>query len=446
MKRQRFFVGMFSVLLAMGLLSAVAAPALAAPAQPSTTRVVMEPPGAKELGKPFLLSGILQKESGEPIGNKPILFNLDGDYLGQARTDGNGRFQLRVGKDLEAGTYSLEVVFNGGHLLEKSVATTALQIRPAEVRVQTVPPVAGVTFQMDGRTFVSAADGSARIAISKTGEYRLQVLTEQYQNPSQRIEFGRWAEESYQPSRDIRVPTDGVIEVGLYVYHQVGQTFVDLDGFPVDPSRITRLTIKNAQGEVFTFPDGQPRWLPASRIARRSLGLEETKLLYSVMSVTVDGSNVVNQAQQRFYAGADNTWQISLLLYSLDVTARDGLFGTPVGKAVKLEFPDGRVESFPLNAAGKAEIHSLARGIYTMQLDGVSGMVPRAPVALSSNQVVTTKVVTNLDIAVVAALGLMAALALFFYGRPWILRLIAHHVGLRQRTDQRSRWVSIHDN
>ena len=119
------------------------------------------------------------------------------------------------------------------------------------------------------------------------------------------------------------MPSDTIIQVGLNIFHKVNLKFVDLDGFPVDPSRITSISIRSIQGDVFTLKPGDTPWLPASRTARYQTGLEKTDLLYSVNSVTIDGSNVVNSAQQRFYAKTDDTWSISLLLYSLHITARD---------------------------------------------------------------------------------------------------------------------------
>jgi archaellum component FlaF (FlaF/FlaG flagellin family) len=230
-------------------------------------------------------------------------------------------------------------------------------------------------------------------------------------------------EESYEPFQDIQVPTDKVIQVGLNVYQLVGQSFVDLDGNPVDPSRVTKFTIRSIQGDVFEFTDGQPRWIPASRTARRVNGLEESKLLYSVIEVMVDGSNVVNKSQQRFYTHPGDAWEISLLFYTMHVDARDGLFGNKLGKSVNLEFPDGSVKNYPLKN-GVAEITSLPRGIYTIEFVGIKGMSNRTPVALSRDQDVHTKVITYLDMVVVGLLGILVALGMLLYGRPGLLRVL----------------------
>lgn len=375
-----------------------------------------------KLGDSFDLSGSIKDFYGRPVADKSILFSMDDEYLGQIRSDKDGNFQWKFKKQLNAGTYVVTASSKVTSYLAGTSSSITFNITPAELQIQTVPAIAGVAFQLDDKIFFSGADGSASTMISKIGTYHLSVLTDKYNKPFERIEFGRWLEESYQPFKDIQVPTDGVIQVGLNVYHLVGQSFVDLDGNPVDPSRVTKFTIRSIQGDVFELTDGQPRWIPSSRIARRVNGLEESKLLYSVIDVMVDGSNVVNQSQQRFYANPGDNWKISLLFYSMSVDARDGLFGNPLGDSVNLQFPDGTVKSYPLDKNGVAEIHSLPRGIYTIEFVGIKGMSNRTPVALSRDQEVHTKVITNVDMGVAGAAGMILALGLLFYGRPGLIR------------------------
>jgi hypothetical protein len=299
---------------------------------------------------------------------------------------------------------------------------------------------------MDGRQFVSGQDGVASILIAKAGLHRLTVNAELYSNPVQRITFARWLDENYQPFHDIQVPDNKAIIVGLNVFYKVNQTFVDLSGKPVDPSRITGITIKSAQGDIFNYQQGQTEWVPSSRIARRSTGLEQTKLLYSVMGVTVDGSNVVIAAQQRFFTAPSEIWKIALTLYAIQLNGRDLLFGSPVGKAVSLVFPNGRKESYPLNQAGSVGIPFLARGIYQVQLTGTKGLDNISPVALSKNQVVNENVITYLDLEVTGAAGLFVALGLLLFGRPWLLVAKKYRVKFKSYRVQQAEWVSIHEN
>lgn len=444
MKRPSFSTLLFSGLLAFALLGGLATPVSATAqisSQPTSrypsfashhryllppkivTYITLEEPASADLGKPFTLSGSIKDQSGKPVVNKPILFTIDGEYLGQTRSNEEGIFERKFTKGLDAGTYKLTATSNATHTLEAAVTNATLKILPAKVRVQTVPAISGIPFQMNGIRFVSGKDGYATVEIDKSGQYRLEVLTDQYHSTTKRIEFARWLEESYQPYQDIQVPTDKVIQVGFNVYHLIGQSFFDLDGLAVPPQRVAEFSIRSAQGDMFVLHDGQPRWIPASRVARRALGLEETQLLYSVLSVTIDGSNVVNQSQQRFYTYPIENWPISLLLYSMRISAKDGLFGSPVGKSVNVEFPDGHVENYPLDENGTVEIRSLARGNYYTELVGTYGLSNRNPVALSRNQDVNTKVVTYFDIASVSLLGIVLALGLLLYGRRSILNI-----------------------
>jgi len=390
------------------------------------------------LAEPIILTGLLKDMStGLAIPNKTVTFTSNGIILGQTHTDAQGGFQVEIHKDLPAGSYVVTASFKGAHLLNPASNVISFKILPATVNVQTVPAVSGITFQMDGQQFVSGPDGMATVDINQAGVYRLSVLLDQYKNPSQQVEFGRWSIESYQPSRDVQVPSDSVIQVGLNIYHKVNLKFVDLDNYPVDLSRIGSISIRSVQGDVFDLKPGETPWLPASRTARRQNGLQETDLLYSINSVIIDGSNVVNSSQQRFYAKLDDTWSISLLLYTLNISVKDGLFAAPVGKSINLVYPDGQNVHFDLDNAGNAQIHTLARGIYHVSLIGVKGLGTSTPVALSRNQAVTMRIITPLDFAISGLTMMGISLGLIFYGRPWLLGYIFRikHLSFRKSMD-----------
>ncbi len=445
MKNNRRLVPLIALVISF-LFSLISTPAFASThlkVKPKNTAIELNSVPPVGLADSFSINGRIIVAGGNPLPEAHVAFYLDGMYIGQAESSLTGLFSLKVNKDFPAGSHTLSASYNGSHLYVKAAASTALVIKPTEVVVQAVPPIAGLSFKLDGRKFTTNRDGLAKIYVNRVGQYRLDVLVDEYQNPSMKIEFGRWSEEDYQPYRTIRVPSDEVIPVGINVFHQVKQDFVDLAGYPIEPGRITEYTIKSAQGDVFTFTDSDPHWLPASRIARRITGLEETKLLYSVIKVIVDGSNVVNQAQQRFYTEPNGTWDTTVMLYSMQISARDGIFDSPVGKLVNLEYPDGKIVSYPLDSAGNAEIHSLARGLYTFRLTGINGLSPKTPVALSRDQVVNIKVITYLDIAIVGILAILLMLGLLIYGRPWLINSV-----LRKKRGLvlDHQWKSIHEN
>jgi hypothetical protein len=418
MSKPSFFTFIFAGLLAFGILLGSTLPVAAARGvyKAPTVITITKLPGIN-LGEPFILSGFIKTEAGAPVANKSIGFTINGRSLGQARSNSKGYFQRKFTNNPLAGTYTIIASTTATHYLLGTSTSTTLEISPVDVRIQTVPAIPGVTFKMAGQEFVSGEDGVANISIGYVGKYQLSVLVNQYVNPDQRIEFARWTDETYKPTQLVQVPTNKVIEVGFNVYQKVGQSFVDLAGYPVPSERIKQFTIKSAQGDVFVLKDGQPRWLPASRIARRQSGLEATPLMYSVISMMVDGANVVNQSQQQFYAHPNDTWQISLILYSLSVRANDGLFGSSVGKSVDLVYPDGHTKNYPFNRDGTVAIHALARGNYTVEVMDAKGLRQVIPVALSRSQTVDIKVPTTLDLLVASSSIFLVALGLFLFGR-----------------------------
>jgi predicted RNA-binding Zn-ribbon protein involved in translation (DUF1610 family) len=158
------------------------------------------------------------------------------------------------------------------------------------------------------------------------------------------------------------------------------------------------------------------------RVIRLNNGLEETKILYSVMSVIIDGSNVVSQAQQRFYVHQNDVWTVKLLLYSARFTARDALFHFPIGTGIQMEYPDGDVQSFNFNSNQQHTSTGLARGIYRVTVIGAKGFAPPTPIALSRNQDVELMVFSYLDMGVLLSIGVILALGLLFFGRPHLIR------------------------
>ncbi len=237
---------------------------------------------------------------------------------------------------------------------------------------------------------------------------------------------------------------DKPLQVGLQVSYRIGQTFIDLQNKPVDISRITSITMKSSQGTTYTFNDGSPRWLPASLVTRRVGGLETVEIQYSVMSVVVDGSNVVSQAQQRFFGHAGDTWPIQLLLFSARFSAKDAFLGFPVGNGVILEYPDGTRQRFGFSKDRSVSVSSLARGIYHVQVTGVSGLTPVTPVALSQDQDMALSILTRLDIFMAGTVGTLFALSLILIGRTQILRSRQRKAPAFQK-QQAPNWSSLHE-
>jgi hypothetical protein len=389
--------------------------------QPSPTVLRIIPVGTQPLGKIFTLSALLTTPQAQPVGGGTVNFLAGGVYLSQARTNGQGIATILVNEDFEAKEYTFRAIFEGNKDYDSSSGSLAVSIQPADVVVQTVPPLEGIQFRLNGNPFVSGADGSAHILVSKTGTYALDVLTDNSKGARRKVDFSRWEDEVYNPTRLIKVPSDKPIQVGFEVSYQVGQNFVDLQNQPVDLARILSITLKSSQGSTYTFADGKSRWLPASLVTRRAIGLDVVPIQYSVMSVMVDGSNVVSQAQQRFYPHPGEIWPVQLLLFSVQVSAKDTFLGSPLGTGVALDYPDGSRQKFLFDKNHSVTIQSLARGIYHVQVIGASGFTPSTPVALSQNEVIALDVLSRIDIFAAVTLAVFFALGLVVIGRMQIL-------------------------
>jgi predicted RNA-binding Zn-ribbon protein involved in translation (DUF1610 family) len=324
----------------------------------------------------------------------------------------------------EVGTYALVARFKGSKApsLGASNATADLVVTPALIEVHVMPPLPNIKFALGNQIFSSDDYGVARVEVQKAGKYHLELLPLETNSPDIQMAFGRWADDYFVPSRDIEIPLKKPLEVGLEVSYQVDQTFVDLKGKPVELSRISSITLKGSNGATYTFEDKLPHWLPAGRVIRLNNGLEETKILYSVISVVIDGSNVVSQAQQRFYVNPNDVWTVKLLLYTARFTAHDALFRFPIGAGIRMEYPDGDVQTFKFNSRQDQTISGLARGIYRVMVIGADGFAPPTPIALSRNQDVDLMVFSYMDMGVLLSIGIILALGLLFFGRPHLIR------------------------
>ena len=416
--------GALTIIL-ISLFSFASPVAAKAPAATVGTTLTIEPPIPVSVGNPAFIVLKLVSSKGEPVADQPIELFVNGIRERRARTDASGTATVRVTRD-EAGAYALSATFKGSRApsLGSSKAAADLVVSPAMVEIIVTPQLPGIKFSLDGKVFASDVYGVARIQVSQAGKYQLDILPLEVKDENIQMHFGRWGDDEFATSRQIEIPLQKPLEVGFEVSYKVSQTFVDLDYQPVDSSRITSITYKGSNGATFTFEDTGPHWLPAGRVIRLNNGLQETKILYSVMSVVIDGANVVSQAQQRFYVHENDLWNLQVLLYAVRFTANDALFGFPIGNGILMEYPDGDVQTYTFDPEHGYEIDGLARGIYRVTVTGAQGYAPPTPIALSRDQDVQLMVFSYLDMGFLASIGLLLSVGLLAYGRPYIFKQI----------------------
>ncbi len=401
---------------------------------PSRLKITI--PSNQPVGERVMVDAALVNIEGQPLPNKVLILSIDGESVRRIRTDDKGRAEIYVGRNLKPGTYEVEVVSEATVAYASSTATGELVINPAVLAIQTVPPLPDISFILDDQIRNTDENGLVQFEVSSMGTYSLDLapLPESGDDAPMLIQFERWADGVFFPNREIELKGDKQLFVGFSLSHRVGVSFVDLTGRAVDPARVSSYTLKSSHGTRFTYTDSQPRWLKANRVARLSNGLEATEIQYAVENVIIDGTNVVNQNQQRFVVQHDDTWPVELLLYSAHIRARDAVFGFPIGTAIELHYPEGHVQTFELDENGEVFIDSLARGDYKMRTIGVAGVAPVTPVSLSRDQDVELKVLSRFDISIGLGLGILIALGLLFFGRPqMIVTPVAALAGLAGR-------------
>jgi hypothetical protein len=342
-----------------------------------------------------------------------------------------------LGRELPAGAYQVVLHTQETEAYRSSETAGVLTIRPAKLTIRTLPPLPSIGFSLDGRHFYSNEQGIAQIEVATSGTFPLQVLplAAGTEGAPVQIKFDRWADGVFYPEREVTIRSDRTLDVGFALSHQVGLAFVDRAGEPVDPARISSLTLKSSTGTRYTYSDATPKWRTANRVARLSNGLEVTPIQYSVESLIVDGTNVVNQNQQRYIVTGTETWTVELLLYSMRVRASDAVLGFPLGIGIELTYPDQHTKFFAFDENNEVYVTSLARGQYKVRVAGASGMAPLTPVSLSRDQDVMLKVLSTLDMALGMTGGIIAALGMLLYGRPmlvvvpvrWLCRLFVVH-------------------
>jgi hypothetical protein len=420
-----FRAGIALTVIALSLFSSVSAAEAKDRAATVGTTLTIEPPVPVSVGNPAFIVLKLISTKGEPVADQPVELWVDGERERRTRTDATGTATIRVERGI-AGTYALSALFKGSKSpsLGSSQAEAGLVVSPAVVEIIVTPPLPDIKFSLDGRIFASDDYGVARVNVKEAGKYTVDVLPQEDKGENIQLHFGRWADDAFEPTREIEVPLKKPLQVGFDVSYQVSQQFVDLDRLPVDSSRINSITYKGSNGATFTFEDTGSHWLPAGRVIRLHNGLQETKILYSVMSIVIDGANVVSQAQQRFYVHENDLWTIQVLLYSARFTARDALFGFPIGTGIHMEYPDGDVQEYSFDPTEGYLLEGLARGIYKVTVTGAEGYAPPTPIALSRSQDVELMVFSYLDMGFLVSIGLLLSVGLLWYGRPYIFTQI----------------------
>lgn len=353
-----------------------------------------------------------------PVNNARLRVLIDGVEIRQVRTNVQGLATVRTARDEVAGTREIVVEFDGTRQLAPASSATQLVILPWTLFVETVPATEGVVFTVGDATFTSDADGIAQLDIQQAGTLSVQFEKYSGLDPEIQVEFDRWGPSGFSIETTFKAPSTRRLQAGLLISNQVSFAFVDPLGSQVAPGRVSSVTLRSNTGTIYVFEDVGPQWVHANMLAQRSQGtISSSPVSYALQSVFIDGSNVVNESQQRFDVVTNTYWTMDVLLFSATMQARDAFFGFPVGSGFRLNYPDGQTVDVPADQQAAARVDALARGHYEMGVTGAPGLAPPAPVAMVRDQDVTFKVITWFDIVFVAVAAFAIAAGLLAVGR-----------------------------
>ena len=374
-----------------------------------------------DLDATLAVGGFLRADAG-------LHFIIDNVERRMVRTNASGVAHFRLRGVLAAGVHRLVVSYAGTKAYSYSApasATATFEVAPLIITIQTVPTVPGVTLTLDGaKNYVTDAAGQTLIGVTRAGIHALAVSVPA-PDATSRITFVRWSDDSWNPSRVIRVIQDLSISVGLRAAYLTRIEFVGLDLSPLDQTRVSDVVISGPNAELLQLQyPFDPIWLQTPMPAKHSGegGLHITAAPYSVSQAKYVRLNVASTGKERFTPGPGQTWNIKLLLFTLSLGAKDAIFGTTLYNSIKLVGPTGRIQNVALNGQPRVSL-VLSRGNYSAQVLA-SGVTPVATIALSRSQLVVIPVITPIDLFTIALVLIVIMGAVFVAGRGkfWAVR------------------------
>lgn len=400
--RRGGLVGIVAPVLAALVVSLVAVSPLRA--AETVTLITVDPPAPVAWGSRATVSAHLWLDGGIPVAGHHLNLHVAGGVAG-GETDATGKATFDIAPPANPGVYPMQVTFDGSTDLLPSQAEGNLTVQPRLLTIHALPANPGLTFKLGSTEFVTDANGIASTQVPANFDRSTRPKTENLVvSPGVEARFDRWRTH------------DGDLYATYEMYYDVLLRFVDLAGNEVDPTRVTSVQLKGSIGNELTVEPGVPFEVLGQRVVPLAGELELKDVGYSIEDVVIDGASAVHRAQQRFNPSAERVWTITLLFYSVHFSVRDAIFGFPLGSEVGVTYPDGRKVTMPAED-GELSLTALARGDYSVTAK-TWGLSFQRPIALSRDQSVELKVISFLDIGVVAAMGLLVVFGLVLVGRP----------------------------
>ncbi|TWP38664.1 hypothetical protein [Leekyejoonella antrihumi] len=293
-----------------------------------------------------------------------------------------------------------------------SLWTVQLAPVAGTVEVDTVPATPGVMVVVGGHTLTTGANGRGSASTSDLNSVSsgLKLATPQAGESS--------VELLHVSKLPPHAPRHRRLLLALKVSNPVTFTFVDPRGHVIPLTRVGQVRLDQAGHSLTIDPQelAGPVLLPTS-VAKRAHDVWRTdRLDYSIEAVSVSGANAVFSGQHRFDPRTEHLWRVRLSVYDMSITVRDALLGRRTSSTVQLTSPDGRQQRLDVGDSAPTVLSSLVRGTYHLVV-GAAVVGADHSVLVSRSSVADLRVITLLDLVIIACvIGLLAA-ALIVAGR-----------------------------
>jgi hypothetical protein len=295
-----------------------------------------------------------------------------------------------------------------------------LQTVHGVVAVTTVPPVAGVTFALEGATLTTDRRGRAQGPIADLNDVadRLRLASA---TATSGVEVTNMRVTKLPP----RAVGQRRVLVAFDVRRPVSLRFVDLARHEVPRARISdvALSVGDSTVRLVSQELGTPTALLTEQATKVGQQWQARTITYTLRSVRIDGGQAVFNGRQRFRPSASGTWTIRLAVFTLAVTAHDAFFGSQLSSHLVITRPDGSRVPMQLSSAKPRRTPSMVRGLYTVQVDSAV-LAGHASVLVSRNENIDLRVVTLWDAAAFLVLVLIIIVGAVLGGRRMAQRRV----------------------
>jgi hypothetical protein len=306
---------------------------------------------------------------------------------------------------------------------------------PITITIQTLPRLTGIRLALDGTTRIT--DGSGRAAFTAEHNFQrhtLVLLDSAVNTPSRRYRFTRWAGQR-DPNQAFRTTVTGLpmradytVTAAFTVQYPVTARFVDQSGRNLDVGQVKSATIRKDDGNIIDLPPSRSLWLDGQVPMFQNSTLQLHQVAYSLQTVTVNGTNVVDAGKQRFQPSTLDNPTFVTQFHDLTIRSHDAFFGGGAGSAVEVTYPDGVVRTVEFGEASTATLDNLPRGEYSVKVVTRGGIALARHLRLSQANTVDIIVLSRTDLAVAGLALLLLAFGLLFAGRTQLRHAVLKRV------------------